>query len=236
MRVSDVAELLHVSETKVLGLITKESLPSRRVAGQWRFHPDEVFRWLSGRHVRDISRDRLREIERGRARRTAADPTDEIVGPRIPIGGVALDLPAKTKPSVLRGLVDAADATDMVYDRQAIAQALIRREDACPTAIEGGVALPHPDAPLPYSVADSIVIVARTVNPVPFGAPDGRLTDLFFLTICMDSSAHLHVLARISRMLGKFDLADRLRAAEDVESARLAIETAENDLVLDLAD
>lgn len=236
MRVSDVADLLHVSEKKVLSLIDRDGLPARKVTGHWRFHPDEVFRWMSEHHFPGLSRERWREIERGRARRTAADPTDEIVGPRIPPGGVRVDLAAKTKPSVIRELVDVAESTEMVYDREGVLAALLRREDVSPTAVDGGVALPHPHEPLPYSVADSICIVGRTLRPIPFGAPDGRLTDLFFLSVCLDSSSHLHLLARISRMIRTHGLADALREAEDAETARRAIETAENNLVLELSD
>ncbi|MCP4338547.1 MAG: PTS sugar transporter subunit IIA, partial [Desulfobulbaceae bacterium] len=49
------------------------------------------------------------------------------------------------------------------------------------------------------------------------GAPDGKLTDLFFLTCSMDDRYHLHVLARLCRMLQDNTFIDDLRHAQTNE-------------------
>ena len=56
--------------------------------------------------------------------------------------------------------------------------------------------------------------MARTTQGIAFGAPDGRLTDLFFLTASQDDRHHLHILARLCRMLYDEDFVARLQDAE----------------------
>ncbi|HET6429162.1 MAG TPA: PTS sugar transporter subunit IIA, partial [Phycisphaerae bacterium] len=85
--------------------------------------------------------------------------------------------------------------------RADLVEELEERERLCPTTISPGVALPHPAHPLPYNIARSFVIVGLTASGIPFGCPDGSLTRLFFLICCKDERTHLHLLARISRML-----------------------------------
>ena len=54
----------------------------------------------------------------------------------------------------------------------------------------------------------------RKTQGIAFGAPDGKLTTLFFLTASQDDRHHLHVLARLCRMLHDEDFVARLEEAE----------------------
>ncbi|HRU07178.1 MAG TPA: PTS sugar transporter subunit IIA [Candidatus Brocadiia bacterium] len=227
MRLPEICEFLHVQANEVMDLMRKERLPGQKIAGEWRFRRDEVFHWLGDRHFRDISEARWRQIELGRARQLARDPSESLISLLIPQGGIALDMPAKTRASVLRELVSLAESTGLVYDAEGIHEALAARERLSSTAIGGGVALPHPHEPLPYAVEESMIVVGRTACPVPFGAPDGGLTDLFFLAVCVDREMHLHATARLSRMILSHDLAGRLREAETPDEARETISAIE---------
>jgi mannitol/fructose-specific phosphotransferase system IIA component (Ntr-type) len=77
---------------------------------------------------------------------------------------------------------------------------------------------------------ESLIAFARTGGGIPFGAPDGGLTDLFFLISCRDAAMHLRVLARLSRMMLRAGFLDELRAAETVQDTLQAIEQAEREL------
>ncbi len=74
--------------------------------------------------------------------------------------------------------------------------------------------------------ADSFIGLGRTLHPVPFGAPDGQKTDLFFLICCQNDRLHLHVLARLCVMGTQTDLLSKLRSApstvEMAEGMRLS--------------
>jgi mannitol/fructose-specific phosphotransferase system IIA component (Ntr-type) len=67
-------------------------------------------------------------------------------------------------------------------------------------------------------VAEPLVCIARVPAGLPFGAPDGRLTDLFALVVAMDDRQHLGLLARLAMMFNT-GLPEQLRAVEDREDA-----------------
>jgi PTS system nitrogen regulatory IIA component len=106
----------------------------------------------------------------------------------------------------------------LLYEGPALHQALREREALGSTALPHGLAIPHPEKPMPYTTAEPLVCLARVPNPVAFNAPDGALTQLFFLICSHESNAHLHVLARLMRMLDD-GMIDTLRAIEDPAEA-----------------
>ena len=69
------------------------------------------------------------------------------------------------------------------------------------TALPTGVAFPHPRRPLPTALGESVMAFGRTASGVPYGDPNGGLTDCFFLICCRDDQTHLRVLARLTRLL-----------------------------------
>jgi hypothetical protein len=65
-----------------------------------------------------------------------------------------------------------------------------------------------------------LVVAGLTPSGIPFGAQDGTLTRLFFLICCKDDRTHLHVLARLGRMLQERRDIDRLLEASTPEELR----------------
>ena len=110
-------------------------------------------------------------------------------------------MPARTKASVLRELVKLADRTRLLHDGKKLLEAVEQREALCSTALPCGVAIPHPRQPMPYVSAEPLICVARLPRGIGFGAPDGELTRVFFLICCHTDRYHLHVLARVMRLL-----------------------------------
>ena len=132
----------------------------------------------------------------------------------IPPTGLAVPLKARTKESALRALVAQADENGLLYDKDRLLEEIRQREELCSTALAPGVALPHPRHPLPYDIAESFLIIGITPSGIPFGAADGSLTRLFFLVCCKDDRTHLHVLARLARMLHNAAAIDSLLEAQ----------------------
>ena len=93
-----------------------------------------------------------------------------------------------------------------------------------------GSRFPHPRNPLPDVLGQSIVAFGRTLSGIPFGAPRRQLSDLFFLVLCRDSRAHLHVLARLGRLIQSPGFLDALRAAETSQAAYDVIAQADKAL------
>jgi len=70
-------------------------------------------------------------------------------------------------------------------------------------------------------------VLGRTVQEIPFGAPDGGSTDLFFLLGCPDDRLHLHTLARLCLMAQTTSLLTDLRQCVDAQAMCRAILLAE---------
>jgi PTS system nitrogen regulatory IIA component len=84
---------------------------------------------------------------------------------------------------------------------------------------------------LPAALGESLVAYARTSSGIPFGAPLGGLTDVFFLVCCRDDRTHLRVLARLTRLFLRPDFLDDLRAAETPAESWEKITAAERELL-----
>lgn len=114
-------------------------------------------------------------------------------------------------------MVALADRTGRVSDPKALLQGLQAREELCSTGLPGGLALLHARSPEEYMFAEPFLALGRTVQEIPFGSPDGRPTNLFFLIGCPDERMHLHALARLCLMAQKTDMLEQLRQGADAE-------------------
>ena len=130
-------------------------------------------------------------------------------------------------------MVNLAENTWQVYDAEAVLTAVRQREEMASTAVASGVAIPHPRRPLPTALGESLIAYGRTASGIPFGEPNGSLTDIFFLVCCRDDRTHLQVLARLSRLLLRQDFLDALRAAEGPIETWELIDAAERELLPD---
>ncbi|MCE5325992.1 MAG: PTS sugar transporter subunit IIA [Planctomycetaceae bacterium] len=204
-----VSAYLQMDLREVQKLASRGIIPCRRSGSRMVFVKGEVDHWVEQR-LHEMDRRRLRDVARGVSAHHGFDHEALLIAPMIPIGGLAVPLHARTRDSVLRGLV--ALAGDLAYRSDHVLDETRAREDICSTALIPGVALPHPRHPLEYDIAESFVTAGVTHSGVPFGAVDGSLTRLYFLICCKDERTHLHVLARLSAMLheGRFvqDLLD----------------------------
>src|SRR5438552_17937880 len=99
------------------------------------------------------------------------------------------------------------------------------------TALPSGVAIPHPRRAMPQALGESVLAYGRTATGIPFGAPMGGLTDIFFLVCCRDDATHLRVLARLTRLLMQPGLLDALRAADTPGETWDLLANAEQELL-----
>jgi mannitol/fructose-specific phosphotransferase system IIA component (Ntr-type) len=111
-----------------------------------------------------------------------------------------------------------AGKTGRVPDQETLLAELEAREELCSTGVPGGLALLHPRRPEPFCFESPVIVLGRTVQQIPFGAPDGRPTDLFFLIGCPDDRIHLHVLARLCLMAQKTEVLSELRQASSADA------------------
>jgi PTS system nitrogen regulatory IIA component len=217
MSLEQFAKHVGMDAREVRRLADRGKLPGTKVGGQWRFNRARVTEWLQ-QEMHTLDEERLLVVEQAMGKsvtgpfgETAMVVTD-LIGPE----GIDITLPARTKPSVLRELVKLAERTGLLYDAEGFLHAVEQREALCSTALPNGIAIPHPRQPMPYVSAEPFICVARLPGGITFGASHRSLTRLFFLICCHDDHHHLHVLARLMRILDE-DTVARLFDAETGE-------------------
>jgi len=220
MTVKEVAASLHVSPREVVRMAERAILPSIRVKGQWQFRAGEVWNWIE-QNVHSLPAQRERDPH-------PTSAMELLVAPALKEQAVAVNLVAKTKSSVLRSLVDLAAQADPTIDGPALVEALMDREGQGSTALQYGVAVPHPSRPF-YSEGP-LLAAARTSQGVCFGERQGGLSDLFFLVCCPDQTQHLLYFGRLCRLLLDASLRKRLREADDATAFHDALTDAESAL------
>jgi len=138
---------------------------------------------------------------------------------------IKIPLLATSKDELLRELVALlGNANGM--DQEDVLRAVREREAVLSTGIGYGVAIPHGKS---AAVPELRMAAGRTAGPVDFDALDGRPVSLFFLLVGPESAAgpHIKALSRISRIVRRDDVRQRLIAAADRAAFMRALEDAE---------
>jgi PTS system nitrogen regulatory IIA component len=226
MGLDELASYLHRDVREVGKLASRGHLPGHKVGGEWRFARAEINQWIETQ-LPAYTEKQLVDLESA-SRGGSGEP---LIAGLLSEASVAVPLAASTRASVLRELVALAEQSWQVYDPAAVLDAIKAREEMGSTALANGVAIPHPRRPLPNALGESVVAYARTSSGIPFGAPRGELTDIFFLVCCRDDQTHLRVLARLTRLLMQPGFLDELRETETAAESWEKITAAEHELV-----
>ena len=212
----ELAEHLGRDRRELERLANRGRLPGHKRSGNWQFHAAEITQWLE-QEMREYSDAQLAAVEKSQRSEdvNAAIPVSSL----LTVETVQVPLEARTKRSLLEGLVEVAGRTWKIWQPAVILKAIQEREELMSTAFGNGVAVPHLRQPLPDALSESVVAFGRTHSGIPFGAADNTPTDLFFLVLCRDTRTHLHVLARLGRLIQTPGFLDGLRAAPDSQAA-----------------
>jgi PTS system nitrogen regulatory IIA component len=227
MGLEELAIYLQRDLREVQKMASRGYIPGQKVSGEWRFHQVEINQWLETQ-MHAYTEQELSRLESAAARE---DASKLLVTGMLSEATMAVPLPAMTRTSVLKELVQLAEQSWLLYDPEAILNAIRQREEMASTALPGGIAIPHPHRPLPNALGDDVVAFGRTVSGLPFGGAYSGLTDLYFLVLCRDYSKHLRVLARLSRMFLRPNFIHDLRTADSSRAVLELIEKTEGELV-----
>jgi PTS system nitrogen regulatory IIA component len=225
--IDELAERLGRDRREVEKLVNRGRIPGRKVGGTWQFHPTEIRHWVE-QEMREYSEPELAALEEAQRPEGTSEETPIVA--RMSPETVQVPLLGRTKRSVLESLVEVAGRTWQIWEPSTVLNAVLEREEILSTGFENGVAIPHPRNPLPEILGQSVIAFGRTLSGIPFGAPQRRLSDLFFLVLCRDSRTHLSVLARLGRMMQSPGFLDALRSAETSDEAYRVIERCDQAL------
>jgi PTS system nitrogen regulatory IIA component len=227
MDLTQLASYLQRDARELNKLASRGHLPGQKVKGEWRFARAEINHWLETQ-LHSYSDQQLTALETAGDRSADQEP---LIAELLSEACMAVPLGASTRSSVLRELVALAEQSWQVYDPSAILEAIKQREMMASTALPSGVAIPHPRRPLPTALGESVIAYGRTAAGIPFGAPRGELTDIYFLVCCRDDRTHLRVLARLSRLFLRPDFLDELRTTDTPAATWQLLAAAEQELL-----
>lgn len=212
----ELAEHLGRDRRELERLANRGRLPGHKRSGNWQFHAAEITQWLE-QEMREYSDAQLAAVEKSQRSvdLNAAIPVSSLLS----IETVQVPLEARTKRSLLEGLIEVAGRTWKIWQPAAILKAIQEREELLSTAFGNGVAVPHLRQPLPEALSESVIAFGRTLGGIPFGASDNSPTDLYFLLLCRDTRTHLHALARLGRLIQTPGFLEGLREASDSQTA-----------------
>jgi nitrogen PTS system EIIA component len=127
--------------------------------------------------------------------------------------GIIPALKANSKKQVLQEIAKKAAQMTGLAQRD-IFDTLLQRERLGSTATGNGIAIPHGTI---QGLERVTVLFARLEKPVEFEAIDEKPVDLVFLLLAPERAGadHLNALSRISRLLSKANVAQKLRASSD---------------------
>lgn len=141
-------------------------------------------------------------------------------------GRIRIPLEGQTKDDLLSELVDVVADNGSAADRDDVLRAVREREAVLSTGIGHGVAIPHGKS---AALTELRMAAGRAAGPVDFDALDGKPVSLFFLLVGPESAAgpHIKALSRISRLVRKDDVRERLIAAKNADEFLTALREAE---------
>lgn len=144
---------------------------------------------------------------------------------------IELNLKSIQKEEVLKELVEKVpDLKNRPEDQEKLLRALIEREQLHSTGIGDGVALPHARSAIVGIVDKPVIVFGRHPEGIPFGSIDGEPAKLFFLIVAPNVTQHLHLLARISRILRQPGVTKSLLTATSPSKVISIIKEIENKL------
>ncbi len=142
---------------------------------------------------------------------------------------IRAELAAIDKEGVIRELIESLIAAGQLSaeNKEAIAEAILKREELGSTGIGRGIAVPHTKHPC---VEQPIGTVGISTNGIEFQSLDGEPVQLFFMLISPPDrpSDHLRALENISKQLQDETFCRFLKQSKTPADIQQILEEADN--------
>lgn len=223
------AEHVHLDANILKHAAQRGELPAVEHSGSWYFTLADLDDWaqrqLLGAKSKELV-ERHRLFDRDLQQMVHSEMP---LAHHFPAASLDLAIPAKTRMGAIRDMTDLAIRSGLVYDEEGLFKALVAREEAASTAVEGGVAFLHPRLHDPYFFEQTFIAYGRAIRPIFFGAPDDEPTRHFFVVCATDRAIHLHLLAHLAVLVKKGSLSQRLDELTDLSEFATVLKAAEDE-------
>jgi excisionase family DNA binding protein len=205
----ELAVYLHLDESTVFKLVSAGKIPGLQLDRQWRFKRGAIDAWIADQLVGD--EEHFVDVPDGMKL-----PLEDL----LPDSALVPSLRSRDPLTVIEELAGRAYSNGWLHDKPWFIGAVVERESLASTAMEGGVAFLHTRAKDKGKIARPFVVVGRSWEGIPFGAPDGNPTYLFFLLGLKYDKLHLPILGRLARALRNPATIARLRSLSSPDQMR----------------
>lgn len=212
LTLSELATYLHLDENTVLKLASAGKIPGVPIDKNWRFKRKVVDEWLEQQLAGDD--EAIADVPDG-----MKVPLEEL----LPNSALIPTLKSRDPLGVIEELAARAYSNNWLADKPWFVGAVVERESLASTAMEGGVAFLHTRAKDKGKIARPFMICGRSWEGIPFGAPDGKPTYLFFLLGLKYDRLHLPILGRLARALRNPATIAKLRSLSSPDQMRAVL-------------
>jgi len=192
LSVKDTAKMLGVSQKTIYRWLQENKIPAFRLNGVYRFDKHAVIEWLSQRAM-PVS-DHIINAH------TSLDKKLPTLHEALRNGGVFYRVGGSTREDVLKEIVSLMPLPELL-DRNQLFKILLLRENLAPTAIGGGIALPHVRSPVVMHTERPLIMLSFLENKVDFLALDRKPVHIVFTIISPTIRTHLHLLRHLTHAL-----------------------------------
>ena len=136
---------------------------------------------------------------------------------------------SSNKEDVINEMINNLKDSDDISDLEKVREVVLEREKIMSTGIGNGFAIPHGKT---NAVKEIVAVFGRLSEPMDFDAIDEKPVNLIFLLVGRENSVgeHIKMLSRISRIMGKVEVHQRLLNAESPEAILQIFEEEESKL------
>ena len=139
LTLEEAAKYLHVEPEELARMVKQREVPFVQNVKRTTFDTDALDMWASQR-ILQMSERHLGTYHRGSSLDTRYKAGDfALVTGLFAPAHMAIDLPSRTKASVIRDLVAIAEKAGLLYAPADLVRSLVEREAVCSTGIVGGV-------------------------------------------------------------------------------------------------
>jgi len=139
------------------------------------------------------------------------------------------ELKATTKEGAIDELLNLYKDDPRIIDLKDVKNSVMEREKIMSTGVGHGFGIPHCKT---NRVTEILAAFGKTKSPIDFEALDGNPVNLVFLLIGRDNlvAPHIKLLSRISLLMNKSDVRDKLNAATTSEEIYSIFEAEESNI------
>ncbi len=199
LKIKDVAELLHLSETTIRRWVQDGKIPAYRLDQHIFFSRQEIENWMLRHQARPFAERKCETILRKSPRGSQQFSLYRSIhqGHILRLSS-AQHSQAWTKDKVLQQAAHRI-AKYLQADGDVLTELLLERENLMPTALNHGIAIPHTRDTLFQQNQDRIFVLFLE-EPISYGALDGELVHTLFFLFAANDKRHLHLLAKIAHL------------------------------------